>query len=144
MSCDWEIEAVDVKTAFLYGELDEEIFMEQPEGFVLKGKEGYVYRLKKALYALNASLAWNKQAHKSLVKLGFRRCFSDTGVYNRVTKTEVTVVILYVDDVLFFGLNVRATLRQAPQQIKQPTKTKGACPKAEKGWDLASLSKGRS
>jgi hypothetical protein len=47
---DWEIEALDVKTAFLYGNLDEELYMEQPEGFVVKGQERKVYRLKKALY----------------------------------------------------------------------------------------------
>ena len=44
---DWEIEALDVKTAFLYGNLDEELYMEQPEGFVVKGQEKKVYTLKK-------------------------------------------------------------------------------------------------
>ena len=49
---DWEIEALDVKTAFLYGNLDEELYMEQPEGSVVKGQEKKVYKLKKALYGL--------------------------------------------------------------------------------------------
>ena len=49
---DWEIEALDVKTAFLFGELDEEIYMEQPEGFVVKGKEKKVCQLRKAIYGL--------------------------------------------------------------------------------------------
>jgi hypothetical protein len=49
---DWEIEALDVKTAFLYGYLNEELYMEQPEGFIVKGQERKVYRLKKALYGL--------------------------------------------------------------------------------------------
>ena len=49
---DLEIEALDVKTAFLYGNLDEELYMEQPEGFVVKGQERKVYKLKKALYGL--------------------------------------------------------------------------------------------
>jgi hypothetical protein len=67
---DWEIEALDVKTAFLYGNLDEELYMEQPEGFIVKGQERKVYRLKKALYGLKqAAIAWNKQANKSLMKL---------------------------------------------------------------------------
>ena len=47
---DWEIEALDVKTTFLFGELDEEIYMEQPEGFIEKGKEKKVCRLGKAIY----------------------------------------------------------------------------------------------
>ena len=46
----WEIEAMDIKTAFLYGELDEEIYMEQPEGFVKSGQENKVCHLKKAIY----------------------------------------------------------------------------------------------
>jgi hypothetical protein len=77
--------------------------MVQPEGFVQKGKEGQVYRLKKALYGLKqASLAWYKQADKSLKLLGFRRCYSDSGIYARVD-THITVCVLYVDDILFMG-----------------------------------------
>ena len=86
---DWEIEALDVKTAFLYGNLNEELYMEQPGGFVVKGQERKVYKLKKALYGLKqAAIAWNKQANKSLTKLGFKRCLSDTGVY---TLTQITI-----------------------------------------------------
>jgi hypothetical protein len=51
-SLDLEIEQMDVKTAFLHGDLEEEIYMEQPEGFTVKGKEDYVCRLKKSLYSL--------------------------------------------------------------------------------------------
>ena len=103
---DWDIEALDVKTAFLYGNLDEEIYMEQPEGFVTQGQEGKVYRLKKALYGLKqASYAWNKQADKSLKSLGFNRCLSDTGVYILRKNSSILVVILYVDDVLWMGNN---------------------------------------
>jgi hypothetical protein len=49
---DWELEAMDIKTAFLYGKLDEEIYMEQPEGFAKRGQENQVCRLKKAIYGL--------------------------------------------------------------------------------------------
>ena len=47
---DWEIEALDVKTAFLYGNLDEELYMEQPEGFVKQGQERKVYRLESFIW----------------------------------------------------------------------------------------------
>ena len=48
----WDIEVLDVKMAFLFGELDEEIYMEQPEGFIQKGQKKKVYRLRKAIYGL--------------------------------------------------------------------------------------------
>ena len=81
--------------------------MEQPEGFVDKGKEGQVYRLHKALYGLKqASLAWNKQAHKSLLTLSFKRCHSDSGIYVRVKDNHTMIVVLYVDDILFLGSDI--------------------------------------
>jgi ATP-binding cassette subfamily B (MDR/TAP) protein 1 len=49
---DYELEQLDVKTAFLHGELDENIYMDQPEGFVVPGKENFVCKLKKYLYGL--------------------------------------------------------------------------------------------
>ena len=73
---------MDVKTAFLNGELDEEIYMEQPEGWVVPGKEDLVCRLQKALYGLKqASRQWNLKIHQSLVEEGFQRTYSDAGVY---------------------------------------------------------------
>ena len=55
----WHLQALDVKTAFLYGKLDEEIYMQQPEGFVIKGDEKKVLRLRHAIYGLNqVALAW--------------------------------------------------------------------------------------
>ena len=72
------IQALDVKTAFLHGKLNEEIYMMQPEGFIIKGQESKVYKLEQALYGLKqASLAWNKEAHKSLLELGFSHKESD-------------------------------------------------------------------
>ena len=55
-SKNWHISGLDVKTAFLYGELDEELYMEQPEGFKLKGQEHKVMRLKHAIYGLNVRI----------------------------------------------------------------------------------------
>ena len=101
---DWEIEALDVKTAFLFGELDEEIYMEQPEGFVVKGQESKVCRLRKAIYGLKqAALQWNKLLHKSLVDLGFKRCISDSGIYVKIIGEDIIIIIIYVDDACFMG-----------------------------------------
>ena len=75
---DWEMEAMDVKTAFLNGDLDEEIYMDQPEGWTVKGKEDHVCLLKKAIYGLKqASRQWNAKIHASLLKIGFDRTYSD-------------------------------------------------------------------
>ena len=64
---DWEMEAVDVKTTFLYGKLDEDIYMRQPEGFLVQGKEQLVWRLKRAIYRLKqAALAWWRELDNSV------------------------------------------------------------------------------
>ena len=69
---DWYIEALDVKTAFLYGKLDEEIYMHQPEGFKVKGQEHKVLRLLHAIYRLkHATLLWWRE----LVLQFFLFCF---------------------------------------------------------------------
>lgn len=63
----WEIHHLDVKTTFLHGELKEEVFVTQPEGFVITGEEHKVYKLKKALYGLRqAPRAWNIKLNQIL------------------------------------------------------------------------------
>jgi len=83
--------------------------MEQPEGFVKKGRDKRkVYHLLKALYGLKqATLAWNIELHKSLQKLGFNRIVSDAGIYVHMNKKVniILILIIYIDDVLFTGLN---------------------------------------
>ena len=71
-SLDLEIEQMDVKTTFLHGDLDKEIYMEQPEGFVAKGKEGYVCKLKKSLYGLKqAPRQWYKKFESVMGEHGY-------------------------------------------------------------------------
>jgi transposase InsO family protein len=101
---DWHISGLDVKTAFLYGELEEELYMEQPEGFKIPGKENKVMRLKRAIYGLKqAALAWWKALDGSMSRLGCKRLLSDSGLF--VNKNKTIVIVVYVDDVLFFGKN---------------------------------------
>ena len=103
---DWDIEALDVKMAFLFGELDEEIYMEQPEGFIKKGQEKKVCRLLKAIYGLKqAALQWNKALHDSLLKMEFTRTFADPGIYIHFHNQDLIILVIYVDDALFMGSN---------------------------------------
>lgn len=68
----WRIHHLDVKTAFLHGDLKETVFLSQPEGFKVKGSEDKVYKLNKALYGLRqAPRAWNEKLNKVLEKLQF-------------------------------------------------------------------------
>ena len=87
----WEVHHLDVKSAFLHGELQEEVYVQQPEGYAVKGKEHCVLRLSKALYGLKqAPRAWNMRLDRSLKKLGFARCISEQAVYTRgIGKTNL-------------------------------------------------------
>jgi hypothetical protein len=75
---------MDVKSAFLNGELKEEVYVRQPLGFVAAGHEGKVLKLQKALYGLRqAPHAWNTKLDGSLRNLGFKRCASEHGMYTQ-------------------------------------------------------------
>jgi len=103
----WHMTALDVKTAFLYGQLDEEIYMGQPEGFKVKGQEFKVLRLRCAIYGLKqAFLAWWKELDKSVRKLGFKRLYADAGIFVcRHKDSTILIMLAYVDDILFMGPN---------------------------------------
>ena len=104
---DWEIHQMDVKSAFLNGLLDEEIYMEQPQGFVDPDHPNKVCLLHKAIYGLKqASRAWNLQFHGVLLDLGFARTHSDAGVYHRQDDGGTLIIILYVDDITILGDNL--------------------------------------
>ena len=79
---DLELRSIDISQAFIHGDLEEEIYMRQPQGFQVKGPE-YVCKLKKSLYGLRqAARCWNKKINSILVdKLGFKRLESDRSIY---------------------------------------------------------------
>ena len=100
----WEIHHLDVKTAFLHGELREEVFVVQPEGFKVAGKEEKVYKLKKALYGLKqAPRAWNTKLNKILQEFNFQRCSKEPSLYRRTENGGTLFVVVYVDDLLVTG-----------------------------------------
>lgn len=91
----------DVKTAFLNGELEEEIFMKQPEGYIKPGQENLYCRLKKSIYGLKqAARAWNTKLNSILEKLEFRRGIGDKCLYSKKENEFWIYILIYVDDIL--------------------------------------------
>lgn len=104
----WEVHHLDVKTAFLNGDLMETVYVSQPEGFEVKGSEKKVYKLNKALYGLKqVPRAWNIKLNQSLVELGFKRCSKEPSVYMKNMAESVIVVAVYVDDLFVTGASVK-------------------------------------
>nr|ABA97637.1 retrotransposon protein, putative, Ty1-copia subclass [Oryza sativa Japonica Group] len=98
---DLELEQLDVKTAFLHGELEEEIYMDQPEGFIVPGKEDYVCKLKRSLYGLKQSpRQWYKRFDSFMLSHGFKRSEFDSCVYIKFVNGSPIYLLLYVDDIL--------------------------------------------
>jgi hypothetical protein len=98
---DYELEQLDVKTAFLHGEFEEDIYMEQPEGFIIPGKENLVCKLNKSLYGLKQSpRQWYKRFDTFMLSQGFKRSDYDSFVYLKSVNDSAIFLLLYVDDML--------------------------------------------
>lgn len=105
---DMELHQMDVKTAFLNGELEEIIYMKQPEGFVQTGKEEYVCKLKKSIYGLKqASRQWYRKFDSVITSSGFTENIVDECVYLKSTNEGFIFLILYVDDILLASSSVK-------------------------------------
>ncbi|PHT32531.1 TMV resistance protein N [Capsicum baccatum] len=104
---DLQIHQIDVKTAFLNGELEEEIYMEQPEGFVVPGKENKVCKLVKSLYGLKqAPKQWHAKFDQTMLANGFKINECDKCVYIKDTPNHQVIVCLYVDDMLIISRDI--------------------------------------
>ena len=102
----WKIYQMDVKSAFLNGVLEEEVYIEQPPGYVVKRQEDKVLKLKKALYGLKqAPRAWNSRIDKYLQENGFTKCPHEHVLYVKIKEGNILIVCLYVDDLIFTGNN---------------------------------------
>lgn len=94
------IHQMDVVTAFLNGKLDQELYMEQPEGYVKPGEEHLVCKLNKSLYGLKQSpRCWNMELRSYLESIGFMQSASDPCVFVRSTR-ELSILAVYVDDLI--------------------------------------------
>ena len=102
-----DIHQMDVKTAFLNGELNEEIYMEQPEGFIVKNQEHKVCKLVKSLYGLKqAPKQWHEKFDSVMIKDGFTINECDKCVFTKTVGNACIIVCLYVDDMLILGTNI--------------------------------------
>ena len=99
-----ELYQFDVKTTFLNGKLDEEIHMDKPLGFELKGQERKVCKIKRSIYGLKqASRQWNLKFHQVMLKDGFTLMEEDHCVYIKRSNNHFIILSLYVDDILIVG-----------------------------------------
>ena len=115
----WTLHQMDVKNAFLHGELQEEVYLDQPPGYEDMDHPDYVCRLRKALYGLKqAPRAWHDKIAEYLVTIGFHMASADHSLYVRRSETGIVVITIYVDDLIVAGdsdvevENVKGLLKQ--------------------------------
>ncbi|KAL0427423.1 UNVERIFIED_CONTAM: Retrovirus-related Pol polyprotein from transposon RE2 [Sesamum latifolium] len=105
---DYEIWQMDVKTAFLNGFVEEEIFMDQPEGFTTVGEEQKVCRLQRSIYGLKqASRSWNTRFDEVIQGYDFIKNDCDPCIYKKISGSSVAYLVLYVDDILLIENDVK-------------------------------------
>ncbi|CAM8940925.1 unnamed protein product [Rhodiola kirilowii] len=98
---DLELHQMDVKTAFLNGDLEEEVYMDQPEGFITTGNEHKVCKLRKSIYGLKqASRQWYLKFNDTITSYGFVEIIVDRCIYIKVSGSKFVILVLYVDDIL--------------------------------------------
>jgi hypothetical protein len=103
------VHEMDVKTTFLNGDLDKEVYMEQPEGFVWPQNEKKVCKLVKSLYRLKqATNQWHEKFDSIILSNGFEHNGADKCIYSKFTKDYGVIVCLYVDDMLIFWTNMKS------------------------------------
>jgi Reverse transcriptase (RNA-dependent DNA polymerase)/Integrase core domain len=114
---DLEIHQMDVKTAFLNGDLEHEIYMCQPEGHQVEGQEQLVCKLNKSLYGLKqAGRSWYEKIDAALLKFDFIRLATDNCIYIKRSNDYLIIIALYVDDLLILSDSI-PKLKQFKQEL---------------------------
>jgi len=103
---DFKLFQMDVKSAFLNGFIEEELYVEQPPGFVDSTHPDFVFKLDKALYGLKqAPKAWYERLSSFLISNGFKEGKIDTILFTKHVKNDILIVQIYVDDIIFCSTN---------------------------------------
>jgi hypothetical protein len=98
---------MEVKMVFLNGNLTEDVYMTQPEGFVYPKHAGKIYKLQKSIYGLKqASWSWNLHFDEVVKGFGFIKNVEEPCVYKKVSGSIVVFLVLYVDDILLIGNDI--------------------------------------
>ena len=96
-----ELRQMDVKTTFLNGDIDETIYMVQPENFVSGDAKQMVFKLKKSIYGLKqASRQWYYKFHQVVISFSFEMNLADDCIYHKFSGSKYIFLVLYVDDIL--------------------------------------------
>ncbi|CAI7819561.1 unnamed protein product [Closterium sp. NIES-53] len=124
--CGWKVEQMDVKTAFLYGVVDEEIYMKQPEGY--DDGSGCVYRLNKAIYGLKqAPRCWYARLVEALETLGFKVSECDESLFTTEGEEEKVFLLVYIDDILLFSPSLER-IKEVQGKLKETFQCKALVP----------------
>ena len=100
-------EQLDVKTAFLHGDLEEDIYMIQLGEFIIQGQENLVCKLRKSLYGLKQTpRQWYKKFDSFMHRIGFKRCEVDHYCYVKFFENSYIILLLYVDDILIARFSI--------------------------------------
>jgi Reverse transcriptase (RNA-dependent DNA polymerase) len=109
---------MDVKSAFLNGVLEEEMYVEQPLRYMKLENEHNVLKLKKMLYGSKQALrAWNTRIDSYFKENDFKQCPFEAAIYMKVRKYELLIIALYVDDLIFMG-NSQRLIDEFKQEMK--------------------------
>ena len=116
------LEQLDVKTVFLHGDLEEDLYMIQQEGFIVQGQENLVCKLRKSLYSLKqASRQWYKKFDSFMHRIGFKRCEANHCCYVKSFDNSYIILLLYVNDMLIAGSSIEEINNLKKQLSKQFT-----------------------
>jgi hypothetical protein len=103
----WKLHLIDVKTTFLNGDIEEEVYIKHPEGFMIQNEKYHVCKLKKSLYGLKqAPHAWYEKMDGFLMILGFNKSVVDLNLYYHIVGDECLILVLYVDDLFLSGSKI--------------------------------------
>ena len=105
----WDLHQIGVKTSFLNGVIEEEVYIEQPQGFEVEDRVTHVCKLKNALYGLKqAPRAWYGRIASFLTSLGFTKSKVDPNLYMKIMDDEPIILLLYVDYIFLTGKRNRS------------------------------------